>query len=339
MSKSYRIDIKLSNLNEYDTVKQRFQKLIAEIIKGMPEYTEPIGINFTWFEADQKHNFTNICLAKQLILAVMVKLGKIADDSSKYVKWFSDTFMVGEEGVQVEIITKPEYPISFKYNPNDISESSLEKNIEVILKEAGFNSNYNGFGFLKEGLKIIFMNKITLVNMEHHVYDAIAKKYNITRIAVSKAIWNMIQRAMNKNLIDPELLNSGINMTNRQVLFALLSRLTKVIRNKCYWEQIIKKRYTVALDIMVRAKHNLIEARNKQTVDGDKYSKARYVDCKSIYENAKTNYMNIFKQTPCLIAYEIDQKYIQDNYDLFVGILDIGSEITLLQMKGGRNYG
>ena len=37
-----------------------------------------------------------------------------------------------------------------------------------------------------------------------------------------------------------------------------------------------------------------------------------------------------------LTFYFDDQKYIQDNYDLFARVLDIGAEITLLQMKGAR---
>ena len=87
---------------------------------------------------------------------------------------------------------------------------------------------------------------------------------------------------------------------------------------------------------MLKAKRNFLEARNKYLVDDDEHSKTRYAKCKSVYEKTKTNYMNVFNQTPSLMAYEIDQEYIRDNYDLFARVLDIGAEITLLQMKGGR---
>ena len=347
MKEIYWIDLKLAGLNEFihasgvsvgykNKIKQETQKRIAEFISDMPEYTEPIGIKFTWYSSSDKRDLDNISFAKKFILDEMKELGKIVDDSPKYVQWFTDDIVFGKDGVQLEIVTKSKYPASFDYNPNDISESSLEHHIETVLKEAGFSSNYNGFYFLKEGLKIVFLDKMASVNMENHVYNKVAEKYNITSIAASKAIWNMIQIAINKNVIDSKLLNSGIDMTSKQVMLALLSRLKEVVRDECYWEQVQKKRYVVILDVMLKAKRNFLEARNKYMVDDDEDSKNRYAKCKSIYEKTKKNYINVFNQTPSLIAYEIDQKYIQDNYDLFARVLDIGAEITLLQMKGAR---
>ena len=347
MGDTYWIGIRMTDLNEYisasvrsagykNRLKKENQAKIAEFISGMPKYTKPIGIKFTWFSSTGKRDLDNIAFAKKFILDKMNELDKIVDDSPKYVQWFTDTIMFGEDGVLLEIFTEPKYPASFDYNPNDISESDLEYHIETILKEAGFSPHYNGFNFLKEGLKIIFLDKLASINMENHVYAKIAEKYNITSIAASKAIWNMVQCTIKKSTIDSDLLHSGIDMTSKQVMITLLSRLKEVVRNECYWEQTQRKRYAVILDVMLKAKRNFLEARNKYLVDDDEHSKTRYAKCKSVYEKTKTNYMNVFNQTPSLMAYEIDQEYIRDNYDLFARVLDIGAEITLLQMKGGR---
>lgn len=347
MQNSYWIEGKLPGLNEWvhakvsnkfygNTLKKNAQKQIGQCIADMPEYTEPIGINFTWFDSSGRRDFDNICFGKKFILDKMTELGKIKDDSQKYVQWFTDTLVNGKDGVLIEIVTQEKYPISFGYGLEDISEYSVEHYIEIVLKEAGFSSCYNGFYLLKEGLKIIFMDQRTVFNMEKQIYSKISKEYNMTSLAISKSIWTMIRNSADKGLIDPKLLDADTTMTSKHVLLALLSRLKTMVRNERYGEQITKKRYRATLNNMVVAKRNLIDAHNKHKAVNDQYSKSRYNDCKLAYKKIRKIYMRVFNQTPELMAYEIDQQYIKDNYDLYASFFDIRTELTLMQTEGKK---
>ena len=109
LENTYLIDMKLPGLNEYTKVnrynkykanseKQKIQSDIGFFLRNMPVYTKPIIIHFLWFEENAKRDLDNISFAKKYILDTMVNLGKIKNDSQKYVRGFSDRVKVDRKG-------------------------------------------------------------------------------------------------------------------------------------------------------------------------------------------------------------------------------------------------
>lgn len=100
------IPMKLPSINEYieackiqkgkwnkgNQMKQDSQKEMIPYFKDLPNYTDPIVLDFTWVEKDRRRDLDNICWAKKFILDALVQAGKIPDDSQKYVNNFQDHF-------------------------------------------------------------------------------------------------------------------------------------------------------------------------------------------------------------------------------------------------------
>lgn len=65
-------------------------------------FTEPIFVEFHWYEPNTKRDLDNIAFAKKFILDGLQLAGVITNDNYKWVKGFSDTFHYeGTAGVQV----------------------------------------------------------------------------------------------------------------------------------------------------------------------------------------------------------------------------------------------
>ena len=102
------IPLKMPSLNEYINeckrnrfagakMKKRYQQDIGWFLKQMPRYEEPVKLHFTWVEKNHMRDLDNIHWAKKFILDAMVECGKLIDDSQKYVKGFTDDFIIGDE--------------------------------------------------------------------------------------------------------------------------------------------------------------------------------------------------------------------------------------------------
>lgn len=98
---SAEIPYKFPSFNEYIRIcrgnmfvankyKQQIEINIGYALNRIPAFTKPIFINFTWVEGNNKRDWDNVTYAKKFILDALVKLGKLPNDSRKYVKGYSD---------------------------------------------------------------------------------------------------------------------------------------------------------------------------------------------------------------------------------------------------------
>ena len=109
------IPLKLPGLNEYvracrsgpyvgAKMKERTQRDIGWYLLDLPEIRGPVIVSFIWYEQTRRRDFDNVAFAKKFILDELVQLGKLADDSRRYVRGFTDSFVLGESwGVKLII--------------------------------------------------------------------------------------------------------------------------------------------------------------------------------------------------------------------------------------------
>ena len=109
------IPLKLPGLNEYvrecrsspyagAKMKERTQRDIGWYLLDLPEIRGPVIVSFIWHEQTRRRDFDNVAFAKKFILDELVQLGRLADDSRRYVRGFTDSFVLGESwGVKLII--------------------------------------------------------------------------------------------------------------------------------------------------------------------------------------------------------------------------------------------
>lgn len=102
------IPMKLPSLNQYinecrknkyagATMKRNIEEEMAYYFIKVPEFKNPIKINFTWIEENKRRDLDNICFAKKFILDSLVKCGKLKDDNRNNVIGFTDSFAYGDK--------------------------------------------------------------------------------------------------------------------------------------------------------------------------------------------------------------------------------------------------
>ena len=103
------LDVKVPSLNEYISkcrrnpyeaakFKREKQSEIAVYLARMPRFEKPLRIDFTWIEENRKRDLDNVCgCGRKFILDTMVEMGKIPDDSRRFIRGFSDTFEYGKK--------------------------------------------------------------------------------------------------------------------------------------------------------------------------------------------------------------------------------------------------
>lgn len=105
---SIEIPIKLPSCNEYINecrknryagaeMKRSIENDICIFINKLPEFQNPVRINFTWIEANKKRDLDGICFGKKFILDALVKAGKLKNDNRKNVVGFTDSFEYAKE--------------------------------------------------------------------------------------------------------------------------------------------------------------------------------------------------------------------------------------------------
>lgn len=74
--------------------------IYEEGLKGY-KCREPVGINFYWYEKNQKRDKDNISSAKKYILDAMIEAGLIRNDGWKNVEGFKDRFDIDKDDPRV----------------------------------------------------------------------------------------------------------------------------------------------------------------------------------------------------------------------------------------------
>lgn len=112
------IQMKLPSINAYIDLcrgnkyvaakkKREIESDLAVFLMRLPKFTKPIHVDFVWVEKYRKRDPDNICAGgRKFIFDCLVKLGKLPDDSRKYVEGFSDRFEYGKEDKVILNITE-----------------------------------------------------------------------------------------------------------------------------------------------------------------------------------------------------------------------------------------
>ena len=108
----------LTSLNQYISALNRNRFMGAKIKRDETERVamecrvcsleaclEPVMLHFTWYMSNDRKDLDNVAFAKKFILDGMVVAGILYDDSHKWVKGFTDSFVIekGNPRVEVEI--------------------------------------------------------------------------------------------------------------------------------------------------------------------------------------------------------------------------------------------
>lgn len=120
-SQQLTIDERMPNLNDYTRaiaysrykggeMKDQWDEIVRLSAKQqkLGHFTEPITIEFHWYEPNTNRDVDNVAFAKKFILDGLQKAGVITNDNYQWVKGFSDHFHYeGKAGVHI-IMTEVE---------------------------------------------------------------------------------------------------------------------------------------------------------------------------------------------------------------------------------------
>jgi len=82
-------------------------KLDVALRLGAVVFTQPVRIEFAWFEKNARRDPDNIRAGSKFLLDALVKLAIIPDDSQKWVHEISDEFHVDKKYPRIEIRVTP----------------------------------------------------------------------------------------------------------------------------------------------------------------------------------------------------------------------------------------
>ena len=110
-----KIEYKFPSMNEYidacrrnkyagSSMKKSIQRDISWSLNRLPEFKNPIKIDFIWIEKNKKRDLDNVSFSKKFILDALVECKKIKNDNQNWVKSFTDSVEIGKEyGVKLKI--------------------------------------------------------------------------------------------------------------------------------------------------------------------------------------------------------------------------------------------
>lgn len=75
-------------------MKEEAEELIGWFARGLSHVEHPVKISFRWIEGDLKRDLDNIAFSKKFILDALVKRNILPNDNRKWVKGFTDSFVV-----------------------------------------------------------------------------------------------------------------------------------------------------------------------------------------------------------------------------------------------------
>ena len=104
----FSIEGKLPGLNDYtlacrnnrysgNKMKRDAQIQISWYLHRLPQIKKPVRIRFLWQEADHRRDPDNIAFAKKFILDELVRLKKLPNDTSRWIRGFVDDFTYGPD--------------------------------------------------------------------------------------------------------------------------------------------------------------------------------------------------------------------------------------------------
>lgn len=113
-----KIPSKLPGLNEYiraldknkhsgNALKRDTQNAVAFVLKTQIRrpLREPVVMHYTWIEANKRRDKDNVSsFGRKVIQDALVQIGALKNDGWANITGFSDSFRVGEPGVEIEII-------------------------------------------------------------------------------------------------------------------------------------------------------------------------------------------------------------------------------------------
>lgn len=112
------IPVRMPNLNDFidelkrnrysgGKMKDEWDTIVVQQCKlqKLGHFTEPVTIEFHWYEPNFKRDQDNVAFAKKFILDGLQKAGVLTNDNYRWVKGFSDTFHY-EKTAGVRIIMK-----------------------------------------------------------------------------------------------------------------------------------------------------------------------------------------------------------------------------------------
>lgn len=69
----------------------------------VPVFSKPVKMHFDWYEPNLKRDVGNVRVGEKFISDALVQMGKIVDDSQKWVKGMSDNFHLDRVNPRVEV--------------------------------------------------------------------------------------------------------------------------------------------------------------------------------------------------------------------------------------------
>lgn len=107
---------RLDGLNEYTKanrtniysgakLKKENEQIVIDCIlyQRVKPVSNPVFINFYWFEPNKRRDKDNIASAKKFILDALVKASILPDDGWKYIIGFSDSFDLDKQNPRIEV--------------------------------------------------------------------------------------------------------------------------------------------------------------------------------------------------------------------------------------------
>lgn len=104
----FSIPVKLPGLNDYteacrknryagNLMKKNAQATISWFMHQLPEIQRPVRIRILWQEAEHRRDPDNVAFGVKFILDELVRLHKIPNDSSRWIKAIYHDFTYGTE--------------------------------------------------------------------------------------------------------------------------------------------------------------------------------------------------------------------------------------------------
>lgn len=115
MTQTFIIEGRLPSLNEYiraersgwqaaNSMKHKYEKLVAGSAIGLKAITKPVRIRYTFFEQNRRRDKDNVAgVAHKIVQDALVKTGILVNDSWEYVVGFSDDFQIDSKRPRIEI--------------------------------------------------------------------------------------------------------------------------------------------------------------------------------------------------------------------------------------------
>lgn len=100
------IDAERGNKYKAASMKKEQTQLVAweclKQLKGV-KIEVPVHVEFVWAEPNTKRDTDNIAFAKKFILDGLVEAGVLKNDNQKYVRGFTDVFVLDRTNPHVEV--------------------------------------------------------------------------------------------------------------------------------------------------------------------------------------------------------------------------------------------